>query len=235
MIARRRSSRRFVAAIGVGMVDLHQGLVGALDLVRLGAGLEAQRLEGAAIVLVQLDRALGSRAAGVGARITGPDVKRVGETLRLEVRVALGHARAIVGARLGAKAPARPAVGLGGRVEMLLALGFGHVGEEVEGRVVVADMLQAEMVILALRSGDPWAPCRYRAGRSLPRRNRGPALCGSGRACAAGCGCGRRAWNRYSSVLVTVVEPSRPTEGYPYACSRCDCRKTFGEIRPDPP
>ena len=35
---------------------------------------------------------------------------------------------------------------------MLLAIGFGHVGEEVERRVVVAHMLEAEMVVLALEA-----------------------------------------------------------------------------------
>jgi hypothetical protein len=35
---------------------------------------------------------------------------------------------------------------------MLLAVRLGHVGEEVERRVVVANMLEAEMMILALEA-----------------------------------------------------------------------------------
>src|SRR3569623_1791427 len=71
--------RALVAAIGVGVVDLHQGFVGTLDLVGFSAGLEAQRLEGAPIVLVQLDGALGLRAARGGAAVFRPDVQRIGE------------------------------------------------------------------------------------------------------------------------------------------------------------
>src|SRR4051812_21210765 len=142
-----------VAAVGVGMVDFHQGFVGALDLFGLGRGCEAERFEGAAVVLMQLDGALGRRSARIRPGIPGPDVKRIGEALSARrVGILFWHAWTVVGARLGAQPPARPAIGLRGRIEMALTLLLVHVRKEVERRVVVANMLKAEMMVLALEA-----------------------------------------------------------------------------------
>src|SRR5690606_23641643 len=101
-----------VTAIGVGMVDLHEALVGLLDFVTLGPSVNTQRFEGLPVRLVQRLDLLALRVAGLGPGVAGKDVQRVGEPARLgAARLAPGHARpGIFG--LGAEAPARAAVGL---------------------------------------------------------------------------------------------------------------------------
>src|SRR6185437_6635234 len=75
----------FVAAIGVGVVDLHQRLIGLLDGNRVGRALDAKGLEGAAVVLMQRADALGLRAPRLGALVAGKDVERVVEAALLPV------------------------------------------------------------------------------------------------------------------------------------------------------
>lgn len=76
-----------VAAVGVRMVEFHQLLIGDLDLGRRRMAVEAERLEGAAIRLVQRLGALLLRRLSLLPAIAGKNVQRVGKTLLLGSRM----------------------------------------------------------------------------------------------------------------------------------------------------
>src|SRR5690606_15629507 len=83
--------------------------------------------------------------------VAGEDVERIGIAALPGVAHVAARITGTLGVGLGAKTPARPSVGFGGMAQVLLHLLARHAGEEVEGRVVVADVLEAEIVILADR------------------------------------------------------------------------------------
>ena len=66
-----------VAAIGIGMVNLDQGLVGPLDLVGFLRADQAQRLQGAPILLMQRLDALGRRRLRLAMTVFGEDAEGV--------------------------------------------------------------------------------------------------------------------------------------------------------------
>ena len=141
-----------VAAVGIGVKLSHQRLVGALDVLGLRLADDAQRLERAPVLLMQRLDPLGNRLLRLAMAVFGKHAKRVA----IFVAWAQGFARRAGGRSIhpgisGGKAGSR--LGLGRRMQRRVELLLVHVGKEVEGRVVVADMLEAEMMILPFAAG----------------------------------------------------------------------------------
>src|SRR5689334_22267315 len=132
------------------MMDFHQCLVGPLDVLGLGLADNAQRFERPAVLLVQRLDPFGGRLLRLAVAIFGENAKGIAEPVaRPQARSSL--ARGAGAGIAGGKARAR--LGLGRGMEGFLELFLFHAGEEVEGRIVVADMLEAEMVVLPLAAG----------------------------------------------------------------------------------
>ena len=136
-----------VAAIGIGMVDFDQRLVGALDLLGRAAARQTKGFEGATVHFEQVALALGDGAARLGAGIAGKDVQRVRIAL-LAFRPVEGGARLGAGAAMlvDAHAPGRTLAGGGGLGHLGENVAFVHAVKEIEGAVIMLHMLLAEQV-----------------------------------------------------------------------------------------
>src|SRR3954469_13668002 len=136
-----------VAAVGVGVVLLHQRLVLGLDVGERGLGAEAHHLERLALGVHDLARLGLGRGLRAGAP-AGAAVELLEHAERIEGAVYLGF-RAFLDAAIGAHLPGRTMTGQ--RILLIARDSVGiHAGEEIVVLVVLAHMIQAEVPVLTL-------------------------------------------------------------------------------------
>src|SRR5215467_2567139 len=156
-----------IAAVGVGMMALHQLLEARLDRGTLGVGLEPEGVQ-------RLALGIAHRAA---LRLL-PRVGRARPTAELAE-----HAERIVGA-LVAEEPARarlagslaahhahlPGRAMAGDRVLLIARDrvLAHAGEKIVGVIVLAHMIETEPPVLALLRAPLRRPVRRRVGAARP-------------------------------------------------------------------
>jgi hypothetical protein len=136
-----------VAAIGVGMMLLHQRLVFRLDGFERGIGTEPHHLERLALGVEYFP----GFDLGLGAR-TGPpaaaaiEFAKHAEGIGGAFEIGLGTALALFGAGIGAHLPGRTMTGQ--RVLLVPRNRIRvHAGKEIVGLVVFADVIEAEVPI----------------------------------------------------------------------------------------
>src|SRR6202043_2074073 len=135
-----------VAAIGVGMVLLHQRLVFRLHGLERRIRAEPHHLQRLALGIENLPPfALGLRA-GTGTRppaAAAVELAEHAERIGRAFQVGLGAALALLGAGVGAHFPGRP---MAGQRILLVARDRVriHAGEEIIGLVIFADVIETE-------------------------------------------------------------------------------------------
>src|ERR1700738_2686351 len=155
-----------VAAIGIGMVLLHQRLVFRLDDLERRIRTEPHHLQRLALGVEYFSGLRLGFVANARAR-TGPPAaaaielaehaERVGRAFQIGFRAAL----ALLGAGVGAHLPGRTMAGQ--RILLVTGNGVGiHAGEEIIGLVVLADVIETEVPVLPVVG-----PALGRAVRSL--------------------------------------------------------------------
>src|SRR6266852_3592664 len=161
-----------VAAIGVGMVLLHQRLVFRLDVFQRGFRAQPHHLQRLALGVEDL---AGLRLAGLGTRTRPPAaaaVELAEHAERIGRAVQLGFGAALLAAAIGAHFPGRTMAGQ--RVLLVARDRFRvHAGEEIVGLIVFAHMVETEVPVLArilaalgravwalVRTIGPFAPLR---------------------------------------------------------------------------
>src|SRR6185437_14827313 len=153
-----------VAAIGVGMVLLHQRLVSGLDVDERRIGAQSHHLQRLALGVEHLARFNLGLGAGTGARPPAAaavefaeHVERIGGTLEF----GLGAALALLGTGICAHFPGRTVAGQ--RVFLVACDRVGiHAGKEIVGLVVFANVIEAEVPIFLVIG-----PALRRAVRTL--------------------------------------------------------------------
>src|SRR5580700_8695362 len=171
---------RSVAAVGVGVMALHQDLELGLDVGRAGVGFKSEGIEGLALGVAHRPAFRG------GPLALGPPRPRaqVAEHPERIGRAALAEP-ARVAVRLAAVHPHLPGGAMAGD-GLLLILGdrvVAHAGEEIVRLVVFAHVLEAEPPIFALAQPALGGAVRraFAAARPVAARTAGPhAAVGAG-------------------------------------------------------